>query len=211
MPADARSRLLALSRKYHFVVIENDTLGALRFCDRLPSLKEQCPDEVVYIGSYTKTFAPGYRVGWAAGGNHSFNIRALHMLESMEDSLAGHLAVMDYLQSGRYASLIKNLRQIYQENMKYVTDCILERFPEGTKVTAPQGGQYLWVTLPDGVSTEKLYYKAKALGILLAPGNLFTADSRFDSNLRFCYAMPITQSIIDAFTKVGNLIKEEIS
>jgi DNA-binding transcriptional MocR family regulator len=211
MPERSRARLLALSRQYRFVLIENDTLGALRFGERLPSLKEQDQDEVIYISSYSKTFAPGYRVGWAAGGNYSFDIRALHMLESMEDGLAEHLAVMEYLLSGRYVSLIKNLREIYRENMALMIDCIREHFPEGTEVAAPQGGQYLWVTLPEGVSAENIYYMAQTYGILLAPGNLFSEQLRFDANLRFCYAMPITKRVTDAIGTIGELVRSEIS
>jgi DNA-binding transcriptional MocR family regulator len=210
MPERARERLLALSRQYRFVLIENDTLGALRFGERLPSLKEQDPDEVIYVSGCSKTFAPGYRVGWAAGGSHSFNIRALHMLESMEDSLAGHLAVMEYIRTGRYVSVIRNLREIYLENKELMTDRIRARFPAGTEISAPQGGQYLWITLPGGVSAEKIYYAAREQNILLAPGNLFSERLRHDANLRFCFAMPITEQVTDALDLVGNIAKAEL-
>ncbi|MDR2487566.1 MAG: PLP-dependent aminotransferase family protein [Clostridiales Family XIII bacterium] len=206
MPLPARKRLLELSRKYRFVVIENDTLGALRFGERIPSLKEQCPDEVVYVGSYSKTFAPGYRSGWAAGGKHSFNIMALHMLETLEDTLAGHLGVMEYVRSGKYFAHIKNLRAIYRENMRRMRSCLHSCFPPGTQVTEPQGGAYLWVTLPDGVSAEKIYYAALDRGILLAPGNLFSQYLHHDANLRISYAMPITEQVTDALAVVGGLV-----
>jgi DNA-binding transcriptional MocR family regulator len=211
MPAGAREHLLALSREYDFVIIEDDTLGALRFGERLPSLKEQDPDGVVYVSSHSKTFAPGYSVGWAAGGKHSFNIKALYMLESLYGSVIGHLAVADYIRSGKCYPQIKNLRMAYRENKDLMTSLIRDCFPAGTKMTAPLGGQYLWVTLPCGVSAEKIYYAALEHNILLAPGNLFSENLRFDGNLRFCYAMPITKQIIDSLEIVGSLIKAEVS
>ena len=207
MPLKARDRLIALCMKHEIAIIEDDVLGALRFGERISSLKERMPDEVIYVGSYSKIFAPGYRVGWAAGGKYAYNLQVLNMIESAEATPIGHLALTEYIKSGKYAQHIKNLRNIYQENCEKMTIYIRQFFPASTEVSAPVGGQYLWVTLPDGMSAEKLFYDALDKHILLAPGNLFSIHHKYDQNMRICFAMPITQKIIDSIEIVGNLSK----
>jgi DNA-binding transcriptional MocR family regulator len=207
MPPENRDRLIALSDQYGFIIIEDDTLGALRGSKRLQSLKERRPDDVIYIGSFSKTIAPGYRAGWAAGGKYAYNLRVRHMVESFENSVICHLAVTEYLKSKRYLAQIDMLRETCLENSKKMISLMKAHFPAGSVVHEPKGGMYLWLTLPGGMSAEDIYYKTQEEGVLLAPGTLFGNRIRHDNSLRFCCGIPVTQRVEDAFEIAGRTAK----
>jgi DNA-binding transcriptional MocR family regulator len=116
MPIGNRVRFMELCVSNGIAVIEDDVLGALRFGKRFPTLKELMPEEVIYVNSYSKTLAPGYRVGWVAGGKHTDNIRAIQGNEACMMTTATHRAVFLYLENESYKSCIVKLRQAYQEN-----------------------------------------------------------------------------------------------
>jgi DNA-binding transcriptional MocR family regulator len=207
MPLENRKRLSRLCRKNNIVIIEDDTLGALRFGKRVPALKELMPEEVVYINSYSKVMAPGYRVGWAAGGRHANGIRVMQGVESFVMTLSSHLAVAQYLDSGNFRPYITNLRKAYAENRDVMADAITSCFPEECEVfRTGGGGQYLWVTMPEGFSCTKTFFEALKHNILLAPGAMFSGTDKYDNCLRFCFAMEITQEILDAVETVGGIL-----
>jgi DNA-binding transcriptional MocR family regulator len=211
MPLENRKRLLHLCKKHNVIVIEDDTLGALRFGDRVPSLKELMPDDVIYISSYSKTMAPGYRVGWIAGGKYAYNIRIMQGLESFVMTISNHLAVAEYLESGKFKPYINNLRLIYKENARLMIDALKLAFPGGTEVFRPEGGQYIWVTLPKKITAVSVYFEAQKNNILLAPGVLFNGLSKYNNCLRFCCAMEMTSEVYNAIEIVGRIAKETLT
>jgi DNA-binding transcriptional MocR family regulator len=164
MPIENRERLLHLCRKYDVIVIEDDVFGALRYGKRLPTLKELAPDDVIYVNSYSKVMAPGYRVGWIVGGKYSRSIKIVQGLESFVMTTASHLALAQYMQSGKYKPYVQNLRQIYEENSHLMTSALKKSFPAGTKVYKPEGGQYIWVEMPANISADHLYSEARKHG-----------------------------------------------
>lgn len=210
MPLENRCRLIELCAKRNVTIIEDDTLGMLRFGDKIPTLKELLPDDVIYVNSYSKTMAPGYRVGWVAGGKYAHNIRIVQRLASYIMTLASHLAVAKFVETDKYRPYLRDLRAIYQKNCEKMRDAIKWAFPKETVVFRPQGGQYLWVVLPKSISANSLYFEALQQNIILAPGSLFTGQDKYANCLRFCFAMEITPRVFEAIETIGNIIEKQL-
>jgi DNA-binding transcriptional MocR family regulator len=209
MPVENRKRLLELSKKHDMVLIEDDVFGPLRFGKILPTLKCAMPDDVVYIGSYSKIIAPGYRVGWIAGGKYTQELARVQSNLSHSVMGACQETIAQYLESGNVKSFLKGLRATYQENSTLMADAIEASFPEGTQVCRPQGGQYLWVMMPEAISATRLHYEALEHKILLAPGSLFTmVQKNYDNCLRFCFALEMNDKVFEAIRIVGDLAKK---
>jgi DNA-binding transcriptional MocR family regulator len=205
MPLENRQRLLALCGRYSIVVIEDDVLGPLYYEKPVPSLKSLRPNDVIYVSSYSKVLAPGYRVGWLCGGKYTESIGTMRTLGAYAMTKFSQLAVAQYLAEGKVKSYLPNLRKKYEDNRDVMAQTILGSFPENTDVFIPQGGQYLWATMPGHVVADELYFKAMERNILLAPGMLFTKQNLYRNCLRFCYAQEITQKTIDAIEYTGQL------
>lgn len=206
MPAENKARLLALCARYHIPIIEDDVLGELYFGLKRPKpLKSMAPDEVIYISSYSKLFAPGYRVGWVAGGKYADDIRRAYALTSYSQPVITQMATAIYLKEGGIKSQLNKLRQCYRQNREIVVDEVKRHFPAATKVTPPQGGQYLWLALPETVSASKLFIAAAAENILITPGAMFTAGSGFLNCLRLNFGQLCDDQFRAGLKRVGQL------
>lgn len=209
MPLDNRIRLLEIAQKYEVIVIENDALGALRFGKMVPTLKSIKPDQVIYVSSYTKTLAPGYRIGWIAGGQYQLSIARAQSLGPFTQMKANQEAVAEYIESGKVKSQINNLQNIYKENCSLMADAIEEYFPQGTTIFRPDGGQFLWVTMPEKISVNRIVQEARKHNILCTPGTLFSCSDRFENCLRFCFAQPINEEVINAIKIVAEIASNQ--
>jgi DNA-binding transcriptional MocR family regulator len=209
MSLENRKRFIALCEQYNLTIIEDDVMGALRFGKMLPTLKSLNPEEVIYVSSFSKALAPGYRVGWVAGGKYSSRLRTLHGLSSMAMMRAGQKAVAMYLQSGKIKTYLQSLRQLLEHNCQTMTEIIDASFPKGTHFLHPTGGHYLWVEMPEDISATNMYPEALERGIMIAPGNLFTWQKRFFNCMRFSFAMPMTPDVLDALAALGTLAKSK--
>jgi DNA-binding transcriptional MocR family regulator len=207
MPIESRKKLLDLCRKYDMAVIEDDVLGALRFGNRIPSLKELMLEEVIYVSSYSKTLAPGYRVGWLAGGKYTKDIKITQGKQAFDMTLSSHLAVSHYIESGKYKTRLRNLRVIYERNCDQMSELLLKAFPKGTKLFRPSGGQYLWMTMPKSISATSLFLKALKHNIILAPGAMFSEANSYPNCLRFSFALELTSDVTDSIEISGMLAK----
>jgi DNA-binding transcriptional MocR family regulator len=209
MPIENRRRLLELSQKHEMILIEDDVFGPLRFGKILPTLKCVMPDDVIYISSYSKIIAPGYRAGWIAGGKYTQELARVQSILSHSVMGACQETIAQYLESSNVKSFLKGLRTIYQENSTLMADAIEAYFPEHTQAYRPQGGQYLWVMMPESVSATRLHYEALKHKILLAPGSLFTmVQKNYDNCLRFCFAFEMNDKVLESIRIVGDLAKK---
>ncbi|TYT75283.1 PLP-dependent aminotransferase family protein [Desulfobotulus mexicanus] len=140
--------------------------------------------EVLLCGSFSKTLAPGYRVGWLAAGRFREQAFRLKIMVSLASASPTQLAVAEFLHSGGYEHHLRHIRRIYAKKTAAMADTIHRHFPAGTRITRPQGGFTLWVEMPESVNSMVLYEKAMAEGISIAPGSLFSTTSHFSHYVR---------------------------
>jgi DNA-binding transcriptional MocR family regulator len=182
---ERKKRLVALTARYKVPLIEDDIYGDLGFGDR-PSTCRGFDTEglVIHCSSFSKTIAPGLRIGWVAPGKHYDEIVRLKTLLNLGAPALLQVALARFLKEGGYERHLRNLRKDIRDSLAATRKALLEHLPEGTTVTDPAGGFVLWVTLPEGSNAMELYYRALKEGILIAPGPLFTRKEKHARSFR---------------------------
>jgi DNA-binding transcriptional MocR family regulator len=211
MPEEERERLVKLTRRADIPIIEDDVYGELLFDGARPrplrSFAGPSDDShVVLVGSVSKTLAPGYRVGWVAGGRWHDQIVRLKFSQSLADPPLLGMAIAEFLSSGGYDRHLRRLRTHVAGNVERYREAITDEFPEGTRVSSPRGGFVLWVELPPGVDALTLHEQAHRRGIVVAPGPLFSARQRFANFIRISAGHPWDDRIATAMRTLGRLV-----
>jgi len=207
--SDQRKRALVklLARK-QIALIEDDIYGDLGFNGERPSIARSFDtrgDTVIYCNSFTKTLAPGLRVGWIAAGRHQERVEYLKYVLNLATPTAPQLAVADLLERGGYDRYLRVARNEYAQAVARMTRAIEKYFPEGTRVTQPEGGFVLWVEFPSNVDAEVLYERALEHDICIAPGPMFSAARKYRNFIRLNSAVPWDTRTEKALIKLGQL------
>jgi DNA-binding transcriptional MocR family regulator len=212
MPDDDREKLVRLTKRFDIPLIEDDAYGELVFDGSRPRPLRAFagPSEdshVVLVSSVSKTLAPGYRVGWVAGGRwHDQIIRLKYSASLSCPSLLG-MAVAEFLASGGYDRHLRRLRGTLAGNVERYREAIARSFPEGTRVSSPRGGFVLWVELPPGVDALQLHEQALKRRIVVAPGPLFSARQRFTNFIRISAGMPWSERVGQGIETLARLVR----
>jgi DNA-binding transcriptional MocR family regulator len=189
MPETNKKALVDLITKYQLPLIEDDIYSELYLGDKrpLPAKAFDTDGLVMHCSSFSKCLAPGYRVGWVTPGRYVKAVERLKLTTTLSTSLPPQIAIAKYLQKGGYDKYLRNLRQTLLVNQIKFIEAIERYFPQGTCLTVPQGGYFLWVKLPDGVDALQLHQLAIADGISIAPGPIFSAQRKFTNYVRLNY------------------------
>jgi len=209
---DKKKALVALITKYQVPLIEDDVYGELYFGDKRPVPAKAFDTEglVMHCSSFSKCLAPGYRVGWVAPGRYLHAVERLKLTTTISASVPPQAAIAKYLQKGGYDRHLRNLRHTLMVNQIKFIEAIERHFPEGTRLTVPQGGYFLWIKLPDGVNALQLHKLALANGISIAPGPIFSAQRSFTNYIRLNYGHIWGAGIETALETLGRLVKDLI-
>jgi len=210
MPDEQKQAMVKLLSKNGVPLIEDDLYGDVYFGKTRPRSCKSYDEEgnVLWCSSISKTLAPGYRVGWVAPGKYIDKVKRLKLYHSITNASAQQAAIASFLASGRYEYHLRKLRQTLHSNSLQFIRAIGEYFPEGIKLSAPQGGFILWVELDKKIDTYQLYREAMLHKISIAPGSMFTLQERYENCMRLSYGMPWTNDIDKALKRLGNLVKE---
>ena len=186
MPDELKERLVQMAASREVPIIEDGVYGELYFRNTKPSALASFDREgnVVYCSSFSKTIAPGLRLGWVMGGRRHDTIQRLKVISSISAAAPSVQSVTSLLQTGRYDRHLRRLRRGMQANMLRLIGVVLESFPAGTRITRPGGGLSVWVELPKEIDTLRLYTKAREENISLAVGPMFTLSRDFHQFLR---------------------------
>ncbi len=213
MPDDAKKEVVQILGQAGIPLIEDDLYGDVYFGKKRPKSCKSFDEEgtVLWCGSVSKTLAPGYRVGWIAPGRHYEAVKQLKLYHSITNSSPEQAAIANFLATGRYEHHLRKLRHTLQANCLQYIRAISEYFPEGTKVTHPEGGFILWVELDKRIDTQELYQLAMKQRISIAPGAMFSMQDRYHHCMRLSYGMPWTAALDEALKKLGNMAKAMLS
>ena len=209
MAADRRAELVDLARRYHFLILEDVAYRELGFEDTAPpSLWSQAPDVVVQAGTFSKTFFPGVRLGWAAGPSEI--ITQLVTAKQNSDQCSGALGQRMLEEYGRGGHLDRQLvqsRALYARRAALMNEALLAHMPGGTTWTSPRGGFFTWVTAPDGVDTVALSPAASARKVAYVPGQPFYPGQGGATQMRLAYSRVSDELIDEGVQRLGGLVR----
>jgi DNA-binding transcriptional MocR family regulator len=212
LPDAKKQKLVRLLAARGVPLIEDDIYGELAFAPARPyTAKAYDRDGLVLLcSSFSKTLAPGYRIGWVAPGRYRHQVTRLKYLSSIGTASVLQLAVADFLAHGGFDHHLRRLRRACAEQVARTTDAVACHFPAGTKVTRPAGGYILWVQLPPHVDAVALFERAWAERISIAPGPLFAADGGFRNYLRLNCGLPWSDQVERAIARLGQLTAKRL-
>ncbi len=210
MPRAQRLRILDIVTRHDVVLVEDDVYGELLFRGTRPVPCQFLGTEarVITCGSFSKTAAPGYRVGWVVSDAYRDEIARRKRSFSCTSGRLQQLVLADFLASGDYGRHLKALREVLRTNAERMTAKVLETFPAGTRLSKPVGGCVLWVQLPGRTSAEELFERALEDGISIAPGSIFSPARRFANCLRLSFGHPWDDTIERGLERLGALATE---
>ncbi|WP_460754260.1 aminotransferase-like domain-containing protein [Marinomonas epiphytica] len=203
----ARQSLLKLAELHDFVVIEDDVYGELGYSQRRErALKADDTNyNVIYCSSFSKSIAPGFRIGWILAGTYQDKVNHLAYAQSLAIPTLTQTAIANFLENGAYDRHLRKTRQTYQENLKHCQQIITEYFPTGTHASSPKGGFILWVTLPQGIDALSLHSSALANNIGILPGAAFSFSDQYPHHFRLNYALNWDNYTDSALRLLGKL------
>lgn len=210
MPDEAKKELVHLLAGHDIPLIEDDIYGDLCHGAKRPVVAKAFDSHglVLLCSSFSKTIAPGYRVGWIAPGRFAPQVERLKAITSLTSSVPPQFAIAEFLANGGYEHHLRRLRRTYVRQMSLLGQAVGCSFPEGTRVSRPEGGFVLWVEMPETVDSLKLYRQARELGITFAPGPLFSArPGKFSNCLRLNAAF-WSDKVAEGVALLGRLATE---
>lgn len=208
MPDARKQELVDLCTRSEVPLIEDDLYGDLHFGPLRPRVAKSWDKHgwVMLCGSFSKTLAPGWRVGWVAPGRFHEKVELLKFGQTVSTPTLFQMAIAELLQAGGYDRHLRTMRRALAGQMDRMRESLSCAFPEGTRITRPDGGTLLWVQMPDGVDALALHAEALDRGIAVAPGPIFSANGRcYTSCIRINTGMPDDERIHAALRTLGEI------
>jgi len=190
MPEAAKKRLYRLAQSYDITIIEDDIYGDISYqAPRPKSIKSFDEDgRVLLCSSFSKTVAPGMRVGWIAPGRYRDKVTHVKYVSSSMCPTLPQLAIADFIKGGGYERHTRKVRLLYKQGRDHLIQCIKQHFPSDTRISYPEGGYILWVELNKRYDAVKLSAQCKQGNVSIAPGILFSATGKYRHCMRLNFS-----------------------
>ncbi|HZK05993.1 MAG TPA: PLP-dependent aminotransferase family protein [Actinomycetaceae bacterium] len=208
---ERRPQIVEICRRHHVLILEDNPYGLLGFdSDPLPALKSYDPDQTIYLGSFSKMFGPGYRIGWAAAP-HAVREKLVLAQEAavLCPSMWGQMIMTTYLTEFDWYQQVKEFRGEYRARGQAMLDALDEYLPECTWTT-PTGGFYTWVTLPDGLDAKAMLPRAVTNLVAYVSGTAFYYDGRGGDHIRLSFCYPPPDRIREGVRRLARTIQSEM-
>jgi DNA-binding transcriptional MocR family regulator len=208
---ERRPRVVEIARRHGVLVLEDNPYGLLGFDGQTyPALHSYAPDSVVYLGSFSKTFAPGYRVGWAVAP-HAVREKLVLAAEAaiLCPSNASQLSISAYLDNCDWLGQIKQFRELYRDRRDAMVSALSEHLPDASW-TVPAGGFYTWVRLPDGLDARAMLPRAVTGRVAYVPGTAFYADGSGADHMRLSFCYPTPDRIREGVRRLARVVSNEL-
>jgi 2-aminoadipate transaminase len=209
MSAARRSELIALARRYGFLILEDVAYRDLGFEHAPPpSLWSMAPDVVLQAGTFSKIFSPGVRMGWAAGPAQIISRLAVAKQNSDQCSGAlGQRMLEEYGRGGHMDQQLVASRALYQRRAGLMAQALATHMPAGTTWTTPHGGFYYWLTAPGGADTVALSAAARELKVAYVPGRPFYPGEDGTAQIRLSYSRVADELIDEGIRRIGAVLR----
>jgi 2-aminoadipate transaminase len=215
LPTERRRELLEIAREFDLVIVEDNPYGMLRFeGEAYPSLaaleqEDGDVDRVVYLGTFSKIFAPGVRLGWVHA--HPEILRRINAAKQGADLCSSNLSQMmicSYFHNADWRAYVRRLTAMYKERRDAMLDALAEFMPEGVSWTSPEGGLFIWVTLPSCIDATAMLPEALVRNVAYVPGEGFHADGETRSCMRLNFSFAQSGKIREGVEILADLIRE---
>lgn len=206
-PDDAKAEIVSILANEHIPLVEDDVYGDLHFGpDRPGTFKAHDKDGgVILCSSFSKTVSPGYRIGWMVPGRYLEKALEIKATTNVSTATPTQMAMAEYLRRGLYDRHLRGLRDALRSQRDVMLHHVGRHFPEGTRATHPEGGAVLWLEIPGDVDGVAYFYEARARGIGVAPGSIFSTRDQFTSCVRLSIGNVWNESIEQAVQTLGEL------
>lgn len=207
MPDSHKKELVDMLARRHIPLIEDDIYGELYFGENRPRTCKSFDRRglVLYCSSFSKTLAPGYRIGYTLPGRFREEVLRLKRMHTISTNTLAQSAIAIFLARGRYELHLRHLRRALHTQVLRYTQAICEYFPEGTRITRPQGGFVVWVELAGGVDTFRLHKRALQHQIGISPGQIFSVGGQFRNCFRISCGEPWSDRIDQGLKTLARL------
>jgi len=208
---ERRPQVLEICQRFGVLVLEDNPYGLLGFdAEPLPAMRSMDPDGVIYLGSFSKTFAPGFRVGWAAAP-HAVREKLVLAAESsiLCPSNASQMAIASYLEHSDWQGQIKKFREQYRERRDAMIEALEEYMPEASW-NLPDGGFYVWVKLPEGLDSKSMLPRAVTARVAYVPGTAFFYDGSGSDYMRLSFCYPTPERIREGVRRLAEVVTAEM-
>ena len=209
---EQRKALVSLAEEYDILVVEDCPYRELRYeGESLPTMYSMNPERVVHLGSFSKIFAPGFRLGWIFGPEDVLDQiyvckQALDLCPPIFDQ---YLAA-EFMASGRLDRNLARSKDLYRSKRDLLLSMLSECMPKGVTWTHPEGGLFLFLTMPEGFDSVAFYDKALAAGVAYVAGSFFHVDGSGRNTMRLNFSFMTHERIREGIRLLASLIKEEI-
>lgn len=210
MPDENKAKLAALARKHEIPIIEDDVYGDIYFGSQRPRPVKAFDKDgwVMLCDSFSKTVSPGLRVGYTIPGRFYNEVYRLKIASTLASPTLPQLVMAKFLQTGGYEHQMRALRKAFAVQMQKIIGAVGEYFPEGTKVTRPNGGFVVWVECPREVDAIALHSEAMREKISIAPGPAFSKTDQYNHYIRLNCGYPWSERIERAIETLGKIAAE---
>ena len=214
MPLDNRRELLELASEYDLVIVEDDPYGELVFeGEPVPPIKSlDTKGRVIYLGTFSKILAPGFRLGWVIASEEILNKFTLAKQSAdLCTNSFGQYVAYEYIKGGFLDTQLELIGGMYKRKRDVMLKAIKEFFPKGVKWTVPRGGMFLWVTFPKSVNTRVMFPCAVAKKVAYVVGDAFFPDGSGHNTMRLNFSYSGDEAIREGIRRLGEVINEEMS
>lgn len=209
---EEREMLVGLAEKYGFLIVEDSPYRELRYEGKhIPTMYSLAPDRVIHLGSFSKIFAPGFRLGWAIA--HPDILDKIYVCKQSLDlcpPIFDQYVAAEFLSTGRLDQNLAKSVALYKGKRDLLLSLLDEYMPEGVRWTHPEGGLFLFLTLPDGFDAVAFYDKALAAGVAYVAGEFFHPDRSGKNTMRLNFSFMSPEKIEAGVKVLAGLLQDEL-
>ena len=207
---EERQMLVELAQKYDFLIVEDSPYRELRYeGEHIPTMYSLAPDRVIHLGSFSKIFAPGFRLGWAIA--HPEILDKIYVCKQSLDlcpPIFDQYVAAEFLSSGRLDANLEKSIALYKRNRDLLLSLLGQHMPEGVTWTHPEGGLFLFLTMPEGFDAVKFYDTALDAGVAYVAGEFFHPDGSGKNTMRMNFSFMTPERIAEGVKLLASLLKE---
>ena len=212
MTLEERMEIVRLARELDVVIVEDSPYRELRYSgEEVPTIYSLAPERTLHLGSFSKIFAPGFRLGWIIGPEEL--LEQIYICKQALDlcpPVFDQYMATEFLTSGALDANLVKTKAEYRRRRDLMVSLLEKYMPEGVKWTYPEGGLFLFLTLPEGIDTIEMYDEALSKGVAYVAGSFFFLDGSHRNTMRLNFSFVAEEKMEPGMKLLGEIVKNRI-